>query len=188
MDRAAAGGGADNLRDDELFRARPPAPGPALSGALVVHSRIFAIDQPLLKSAVHLPFINVRRSLKHWIAPSRRAGSRIDSVGFEPSLKEPSLKLNSYKTCPVRAQEEKRMRKIVIATLIAAGIGLVGVSAGSAAPANNTALKQAATVNSPMIHVQHWRWGSRWGGHWRWGSRWHGRRRCHGPMSRWWWC
>lgn len=81
------------------------------------------------------------------------------------------------------------MRKIVIATLIAAGIGLVGVSAGSAAPANNTALKQAATVNNPTIHVQHWRWGSRWGGHWRWGSRWHGpRRRCHGPLSRWWWC
>ncbi len=80
------------------------------------------------------------------------------------------------------------MRKIVIATLVAAGIGLVGVSAGSAAPANNTALKQAATVNSPMIHVQHWRWGSRWGHHRRWGWRGPHRRRCHGPMSRWWWC
>jgi hypothetical protein len=82
------------------------------------------------------------------------------------------------------------MRKIVIATLIAAGIGLVGVSAGSAAPANNTALKQAATVNNPTIHVQHWSWGSRWGGHRRWGSRWRGPgpRRCHGPLSRWWWC
>jgi hypothetical protein len=82
------------------------------------------------------------------------------------------------------------MRKIVIATMIAAGIGLVGVSAGSAAPVNNTALKQAATVNNPTIHVQHWRWGSRWGGHWRWGSRWRGPRgpRCHGPLSRWWWC
>jgi hypothetical protein len=68
------------------------------------------------------------------------------------------------------------MRKVVIATLIAAGIGFVGVSAGSAAPANNTALKQAATVNNPTIHVQHWRWGSRW------------RHRCHGPRSRWWWC
>jgi len=67
------------------------------------------------------------------------------------------------------------MRKIVIATLIAAGIGLVGVSAGSAAPVNNAALKQAATVNNPTIQVQHWRWGSRW-------------RRFHGPRSRWWRC
>jgi hypothetical protein len=83
------------------------------------------------------------------------------------------------------------MRKIVIATVIAAGIGLVGVSAGSAAPANNTALKEAATANSPTIQVQHWRWGSRWrgGGHWRWGSRWGGPGpRCHGPLSRWWRC
>lgn len=84
------------------------------------------------------------------------------------------------------------MRKFVIATMIAAGIGFVGVSVGSAAPANNTALKQAATVNDPMIQVQHWRWGSGWrrGGHWRWGSRWGGPgpRRCHGPLSRWWFC
>jgi hypothetical protein len=81
------------------------------------------------------------------------------------------------------------MRKIVIATLLAGGIGFVGVSASSAAPVNNTALKQAATANNPTIQVQHWRWGSRWGGHWRWGSRWRGPgRRCHGPLSRWWWC
>ena len=69
------------------------------------------------------------------------------------------------------------MRKIVIATLIAAGIGFVGVSAGSAAPVNNAALKQAATANNPVISVQHWRWGSGWRRH-----------RCHGPRSRWWWC
>ena len=81
------------------------------------------------------------------------------------------------------------MRKIAIATLIAAGIGFVCVSAGSAAPVNNTTIKQAATVNDPTIQVQHWRWGRRWGGHWRWGSRWRGPgRRCHGPLSRWWWC
>jgi len=88
-----------------------------------------------------------------------------------------------------------RMRKIAIATLIVAGLGLIGVTAGSAAPVNNTTIKQAATVNDPMIQVQHWRWGSRWGGHWRWGSRWGGHwrwgsrwRRCHGPRSRWWRC
>ena len=76
------------------------------------------------------------------------------------------------------------MRKIAIATLIAAGIGMAGVSAGSAAPVNNTTLKQAATVNDHTIQVQHWRWGSRWGGR-RWGGPW---RRCHGWRSRWWRC
>jgi hypothetical protein len=86
-----------------------------------------------------------------------------------PRRRAPALRVKGM-------EREKRMRKVVIATLIAAGIGFVGVSAGSAAPANNTALKQAATVNNPTIHVQHWRWGSRW------------RHRCHGPRSRWWWC
>jgi hypothetical protein len=62
------------------------------------------------------------------------------------------------------------MRKIMIATLIAAGIGFVGVSAGSAAPVNDTALKQIATKSDATIQVQ-----------------WH-RHRCHGPHSRWWWC
>jgi hypothetical protein len=62
------------------------------------------------------------------------------------------------------------MRKIVIATLIAAGIGLVGVAAGSAAPVNGTALKQIATKSNATIQVQ-----------------WH-HRHCHGPRSRWWWC
>jgi hypothetical protein len=69
-------------------------------------------------------------------------------------------------------KEEKRMRKIVIATLIAAGIGFVGVSAGSAAPVNNTVLKQTATKSDATIQVQWWRH----------------RHRCHGPRSRWWWC
>jgi len=65
------------------------------------------------------------------------------------------------------------MRRIVIATLFAAGIGFVGVSAGSAAPVNNTALKQIATKSDATIQVQWWR---------------HHRHRCHGPRSRWWWC
>ena len=60
------------------------------------------------------------------------------------------------------------MRKIVIATLIAAGIGLVGMSAGSAAPVNNAVLKQIATKSDATTQVQ-WR-----------------RHRCHGPRSRWW--
>jgi hypothetical protein len=64
------------------------------------------------------------------------------------------------------------MRKIVIATLIAAGVGLVGMSAGSAAPVSGTALNQAATKSESTIQVQWWRH----------------RHHCHGPRSRWWWC
>jgi hypothetical protein len=86
------------------------------------------------------------------------------------------------------------MRGIVVAMLVAAGIGLVGSAGVSAAPINGAAIGNAANAASPMETVQHWRWGSgghwRWGsgGHWRWGSRGPGRR-CHRPWSsRWWWC
>ncbi len=72
------------------------------------------------------------------------------------------------------------MRRVLIATLIAAGIGFVGVSAGSAAPVNNTVLKQIANMNDTTTQVgmhnrwrSHYRWGSRGGRHHcGWGSRW----------------
>ena len=93
------------------------------------------------------------------------------------------------------------MREILLAMLVAAGIGLVGSAGVSAAPVNGGAIGNAADAASPVETVQHWRWGSggRWGGgggHWRWGSgghwRWGSRgpgRRCHRPWSsRWWWC
>jgi hypothetical protein len=57
------------------------------------------------------------------------------------------------------------MRKIVIAALVTAGVGLAGTTIGTAAPASNTALKQIAPANE-ITKVQHWRWGSRWH-HWR---------------------
>jgi hypothetical protein len=86
------------------------------------------------------------------------------------------------------------MRGILLAMLIAAGIGLVGSADVSAAPMSGAAIGNAANAASPVETVQHWRWGSgggRWGGyggHWRWGSRGPGRR-CHRPWnSRWWWC
>ena len=86
------------------------------------------------------------------------------------------------------------MRGILLAMLVAAGIGLVGSAGVSAAPINGAAIGNAANAASPVETVQHWRWGSggvRWGGyggHWRWGSRGPGRR-CHRPWnSRWWWC
>ena len=88
------------------------------------------------------------------------------------------------------------MRAILLAMLVAAGIGLVGSVGVSAAPINGAAIGNAADATSPVETVQHWRWGSRGGGHWRWGSGGHWRygsrgpgRRCHRPWSsRWWWC
>jgi hypothetical protein len=62
------------------------------------------------------------------------------------------------------------MRGILLAVLVAAGIGLIGTAGVSAAPINGTAIGTAADAASPVETVQHWRWGSR-GGHWRWGSR-----------------
>lgn len=59
------------------------------------------------------------------------------------------------------------MRKIVIATLVAAGVAFVGTSAGSAFPVNNTVVKQAETMTAPTVKV-------RW--------------RCHGYYSHWHWC
>jgi hypothetical protein len=77
------------------------------------------------------------------------------------------------------------MRGIILAMLVAAGIGLVGTAGVSAAPISGAGIGAAADAASPVEQVQHWRWGSRgghwrWGsrgGHWRWGSR--GVRRCH---------
>ena len=73
------------------------------------------------------------------------------------------------------------MRGILLAMLVAAGIGLVGTAGVSAAPINGAVIGDAANAASPVENVQHWRWGSRgsaviwrWGsrgGHWRWGSR-----------------
>lgn len=62
------------------------------------------------------------------------------------------------------------MRSILLATLVAAGIGLVSTAGVSAAPINGAAIGNAASETSQITTVQHWRWGSR-GGHWRWGSR-----------------
>jgi hypothetical protein len=87
------------------------------------------------------------------------------------------------------------MRGILLAALVAGGIGLAGTAGVSAAPINGAAIGNAASETSQVTKVQHWRWGSgghrRWGsggGHWRWGSR-GGPRRCHRPWnSRWWFC
>jgi hypothetical protein len=70
------------------------------------------------------------------------------------------------------------MRAIFLAVLVAAGIGLVGASNVSAAPANGVAIGENAAQNSNVTQVQHWRWRS--GRHWN---------RCHARRwSRWYRC
>jgi hypothetical protein len=77
------------------------------------------------------------------------------------------------------------MRAIILAALLAAGLGVVGVSNVSAAPANGIVLGDAANQNSNVSHVQHWRWGS---GDRRW-RRYHRWNRCHARRwSRWYRC
>jgi hypothetical protein len=83
------------------------------------------------------------------------------------------------------------MRGMILAMLLAAGIGLAAVPGTSAAPVTDgAALNDIVAGVQPVEQVQHWRWGSR-GGHWRWGSRgghwrWGSRRParlCHRPYS-----
>ncbi len=62
------------------------------------------------------------------------------------------------------------MRKILVVTLIAGGLGLACTSVASAAPVAGTAAREAADLLNSVEQVQHWRYGSR-GGHWRYGSR-----------------
>ena len=62
------------------------------------------------------------------------------------------------------------MRNLLIAMLVAGGLGLVGPSAASAAPVTGSAAKEAADLLNSVEPVQHLRWESR-GTHWRWGSR-----------------
>jgi hypothetical protein len=71
------------------------------------------------------------------------------------------------------------MRTILLVGLVAAGMGLAGISGASALPANGAAvIGDAATATDQVTPVMwgHWRWGSS-GGHWRWGS--------HGGHWRW---
>jgi len=64
------------------------------------------------------------------------------------------------------------MRSIVIAAVMAVGIGLVGVQASSAAPANGMVISKAAGAGN--VEQVHWRnWHYRW--HWR-----------HHHHRRWW--
>ena len=81
------------------------------------------------------------------------------------------------------------MRKILIASLLAAGVGLIGASSGQAAPVNNFTLKQVAdAINAEQTTQVGWH--NRWRSHYRWGSRGGGGGgRCHVRWRSWWhWC
>jgi hypothetical protein len=53
------------------------------------------------------------------------------------------------------------MRGTLLAILVAGGIGLAGTAAVSAAPViNGSAIGNAASENSPITTVQHWRWAA----------------------------
>jgi hypothetical protein len=78
------------------------------------------------------------------------------------------------------------MRRILIASLIVAGMGFVGASTTSAAPVNNTVLQQLTEMNNS--NVTQVGWHNRWRSHGRWGSR-GGGGRCHVRWRSWWrWC
>jgi hypothetical protein len=82
------------------------------------------------------------------------------------------------------------MRAIILAVLVAVGIGLAaGASTVSAAPINGAAIGENASHDNNLTKVQHWRYRSGrrgGGGHWRWGSRGYGGGGCHvRGWSRW---
>jgi hypothetical protein len=68
------------------------------------------------------------------------------------------------------------MRRILIASLTGVGLGVAATTGSSAAPVGGAVIGDLATTTSPVITVQHWRYGS-YGGHWRYGS--------HGDHWRW---
>jgi hypothetical protein len=73
------------------------------------------------------------------------------------------------------------MRSILIAMLVAAGVGLAGTSGVAAAPISGAGIKDAATFSDLIEQAQ---WHSRRRSHWRWGSR--RTRMCHRwRSSRW---
>src|SRR6187200_1804598 len=68
---------------------------------------------------------------------------------------------------------ESKMRAFIIATLIAAGLGLAGTTASLALPASGNAIEAAAAVN-PLIEPVYWRhyYWHRWHRWHRWYHRW----------------
>ena len=48
------------------------------------------------------------------------------------------------------------MGKLILAAIVAVGIGFIGTSGASAAPANGVTINDSAIVANPIVKVQHW--------------------------------
>jgi hypothetical protein len=81
------------------------------------------------------------------------------------------------------------MRKFLIASLVVAGVGVLGVTSGPAAPVNNSVFKQLSDMSS-ATSTEQVGWHGRYRSHWRWGSRGGGGGgRCHVRWRSFWrWC
>ena len=74
------------------------------------------------------------------------------------------------------------MRAIILAVLVAVGIGLAATPTVNAAPATGSAIGESANANNAIVNV-HWRGRSRWG--WRGGWRGGGGGGCHYRYRSW---
>jgi|SRR5262245_1568609 len=70
---------------------------------------------------------------------------------------------------PPETSKEKTMRAILLAALVAGGIGLVGTSGAMATPANGVVIDEAATATQLTDQVRHryYHHGYRHHHHWR---------------------
>src|SRR5258708_3827389 len=96
--------------------------------------------------------------------------------------------MRSIEAATITIGGDLTMRTILLAMLVAAGMGLAGTSGASAVPVNGAAIGDIAADHVTQVQWGHGRWGSfgggpgRWGsfggGHERWGGSGRGRRRC----------
>jgi hypothetical protein len=63
------------------------------------------------------------------------------------------------------------MKALTLALVTSAGIGLLAVSASSAAPVSGADIGTAASADQLKQNVQYWRWHY-WRHHWGWHHRW----------------
>ena len=101
--------------------------------------------------------MNARRS-----RPSSDRSTRSSTASLREALGQRLL----------RTQGESTMRAIFFAALVGLGIGLVGASPSLAAPANGSALANAANLNQAVDQVYWRRYDHR---HWWWRHHWHHR-------------
>src|SRR5258707_8831894 len=79
--------------------------------------------------------------------------------------------MRSIEAASITIGGDLTMRRILLAMLVAAGMGLAGTSGASAVPVNGAAIGDIAADHVTQVQWGHGRWGSfGGGGHGRWGS------------------